>query len=78
MGLVPGIDVVKRHFNIRISMHLSAAAGATSLNLVGRPGVDGRDKPGHDAESVVQFTIFAGMKSCGPGGSPIVSGFENV
>jgi hypothetical protein len=40
--------------------------------------VDGRDKPGHDAESVVQFAIFAGVKSCGAGGSPTVSGFENV
>ena len=50
-GLVPGIHAVNGPVGLRTPTRSYRAGGVYSWNRFERPGVDGRDKPGHDGTS---------------------------
>ena len=60
-GLVPGIHAVRRHDGIRISTRFSAPAGVLSWTQVARPGVDGRNKSGHDGSLLFSKPTLASL-----------------
>jgi hypothetical protein len=60
-GLVPGIHVVNGRDDFRTTTCLSAPAGVLFWIRIARPGVDGRNKSGHDGTLSFSRPILASL-----------------